>query len=108
MWRALLCLLMSLLLAGCAATGARGSSGSGITGATLVDKGGSPLPTVDPSPFVPLEADITVQRTGSSQVVAEIRSGQDGRFRVELEPGTYRLTARNILSAPVPIARPVD
>jgi hypothetical protein len=101
-------LILSVVLAACAEAGGGSSAGSGIIGKTIVDKGGSPLPTGGASPFVPLAADIVVYRAGSAEVAATVRSGQDGRFRVELEPGTYRLTAANIRSAPVPTARPVE
>jgi hypothetical protein len=101
-------LIISVVLAACAEASSGSSADSGIIGKTIVDKGGSPLPTGGTSPFVPLAADIVVHRAGSSQVVATVRSGQDGRFRVELKPGTYRLTASNIRSAPVPTARPLD
>src|SRR5919201_658210 len=80
MRRAWTCLVISVVLAACAEASRDSSADSGITGRTVVDKGGPPLPTGGTSPFVPLAADIMVQRVGSSEVVAEVRSGQDGRF----------------------------
>ncbi len=44
-----------------------------------------------PCPDRPVSSDISITRPGSATIVARIRSGVDGRFRVALSPGRYVL-----------------
>jgi len=75
----------------------------GIEGIVLL---GPMCPVVsesDPCPDVPYQAEIEV-RTAADRHVTTVRSGEDGRFRVGLEPGRYRLVPGNGSSSPFPTA----
>jgi hypothetical protein len=66
----------------------------GIDGLALM---GPMCPVVrvdDPCPDAPHEAWIRVLSSGGAQV-ARVRSGTDGRFRVGLAPGTYRVVGES-------------
>jgi len=92
-----------LLLAGCARSSASGAGDTGIRGVVLsgpscpVEQAGSPCPDR------PLATELEVVR--GSSVVATVRSGDDGRFRVALEPGVYTIRAA---SGGFPSLRPVQ
>lgn len=45
-----------------------------------------------PCPDKPLEASIEIQDQGDQDNKRRIRSGKDGRFRIDLAPGKYKLT----------------
>jgi hypothetical protein len=86
--------VLALLLAALAACGAggRAPSDSGIKGLVLI---GPMCPVVQegvPCPDKPFEATIKVRKVGG-KVVATVRSGRNGRFRVSLAPGRYVLEA---------------
>lgn len=51
-----------------------------------------------PCPDRPYEARITFWRSGA--LIAETRSGADGRFRVALLPGTYRVVGESESAIP--------
>ncbi len=63
---------------------------SGIRGLVTVsthcgpDVSGEP-----PSPPAPLDADVLVRVRATHDLVATVRSGRDGRWRVRLRPGRY-------------------
>ena len=61
-----------------------------------------------PCPDEPVAAEISVTKTGSSDVVATARSGEDGRFFLELEPGAYTLLASAKDGASLPVGTPTD
>jgi hypothetical protein len=78
-----------------------GSGESGITGVVLI---GPQCPVVregEECPDAPYEAFIGI-RDAAGQAIASVASGADGRFRVELPPGTYTLVARPQTSTPIP------
>lgn len=52
----------------------------------------------------PYAATMSLRRLGSTAPARTVRSGDDGRFRVALRVGRYRLTPRH--SAPFPHAEP--
>lgn len=102
-------LALSLIASALSACG--GSAGapddSGIRGRALL---GPTCPVVTegmecrPEPY---EAGIRVLAAGSSELVATVRSGKDGRFEVFLTPGDYVLagvsTAESFPSKPVEV-----
>jgi hypothetical protein len=52
-----------------------------------------PVERIDqPCPDKPLEADIEIQGPDDQDNKLRIRSGKDGRFRIALAPGNYKLT----------------
>jgi hypothetical protein len=94
--------------------------GSPTTGPTL-DPDATPEPppsddpdaTADPetTPFAPgcsrpYAATIAVTRSDDDAPVTRIETGQDGTFRVDLDPGDYTLVPQN--GEPYPIAVPQD
>jgi hypothetical protein len=90
--RTVLAALVALLaLGGCAGDLLLGpDAAQGIDGLVLL---GPLCPVVsesDPCPDQPYAATITVLDEDGATVTT-VRSGQDGRFRVGLEPGDYRL-----------------
>jgi len=68
------------------------TSGSGIEGEVLI----GPMCPVErpdcPCPDKPFEASIQIQDQDNQGDLLTVRSGKDGRFRVKLAPGKYRLT----------------
>ncbi len=81
------------------------SSPSGIRGTTVVDAGCPPLAEASSCPTRPLAARIEVTPTDGEGAMRTVRSGADGTFLVELEPGEYQL--RPIGQPPSPEADPV-
>jgi hypothetical protein len=101
-----LALTLSTLLAGCAKS-ASAPSDSGITGIALVGPT-CPVERVGtPCPDEPMAAvDIVVKRGG--ETVATVTTGEDGRFRVELEPGGYLLEPVSPSQTGFPFGRPMN
>lgn len=91
MKRTLVCLLLALILGSCAAGSEQGDSVSGVSGRVLigpqcpVEQAGSPCPDK------PVAAEVRVFTSGSQDVVATTRSDENGRFGIDLEPGSYDL-----------------
>ena len=91
-------------LAACGAQGAP-PPGTGIQG--IVEVGPTcPVERINsPCPPHPLAATIVV-RDGSGAEVLRFNSGSDGRFKVELQPGTYAIvgltTGSSFLPRPIP------
>jgi hypothetical protein len=98
--------LMGLLvLVACAKVGAGSAlTDSGIRGRVLlgpqcpVEKAGSPCPAE------PFEADIRVVNQ-SGDLVTTAHAGQDGRFTVHVEPGSYVLKPQSPTSKPFPFGK---
>jgi hypothetical protein len=62
-----------------------------------------------PCPDQPVAAELRVLEAGSNDVVATVRSGDDGRFRVALPPGSYVIESLPPTPGnPFPFAKPVD
>lgn len=90
---ALLAAVLTLAVAACA--GSAGAAGSGIQGVVLL---GPQCPVVQegsPCPDKPFEGTVIVS-TESGRLVTTARSGADGRFRVQVEPGTYVVTMADL------------
>ena len=58
-------------------------------------------------PEVPLQARVVVLRANTTEEVAMVETGADGRFSIPLPPGSYELYGENLAGAPVPTAMPV-
>jgi len=103
MKRTVLALGVVTLLAGCASSAVSGSGDSGIRGlvrvgpACPVEQAGSPCPDR------PLATELQIVR--GTDVVATARSGEDGGFRVALDPGSYTIRSA---SSGLPSLRPVE
>jgi hypothetical protein len=96
--------LVALLgTAGCAGSSA-GDGDSGVTGRVLVGPSCPVEQAGSPCPDRPLATDLEIVR--GSDVVASVSSGEDGRFRVALEPGSY--TIRPAESGGLPSGQPED
>ncbi len=65
-----------------------------------VEQAGSPCPDR------PLATDLEI--VSGSDVVATVRSGSDGRFRVALEPGRYTIRPGGDTTVGLPRGTPVD
>jgi hypothetical protein len=71
-----------------------GSDGSGVEGTVTIGPM-CPVVTEDtPCPDEPYEATIVVEDESGDEVTTA-RSGEDGRFRVSLAPGTYTLVPQS-------------
>ena len=102
----LLLALTALALSACGG-GAGAPEDSGIRGRALL---GPTCPVVTeemPCPPEPYQGEIRVLAAGSREVVATVRSGEDGRFEVLLEPGDYVLEGVSPPSG-FPFAKPLD
>ncbi len=74
----------------------------------MVD-GGCPVEyEASPCPQKPISARIIVVLADTGIPVTVINSDANGRFRVELPPGTYTLHATNLTGAPYPRSDPVQ
>ena len=105
--------LSVVAIAACAksaeAPGGGNGGGSGVRGTVLAGPAcGGPVILDSPCPDEPVAAEISVTKVGSPEVVATARSGEDGRFSLELEPGAYTLLASATGGASFPIGRPTD
>ncbi len=93
---------LAMALAACGAQPAQ--SGTGIQG--IVQVGPTcPVERINsPCPPHPIAATIVV-RDGNGAEVTRFRSGADGRFKVDLAPGTYTLVGLTVGSSFLP--RPI-
>lgn len=83
---------LSVLASACG-TKTSTDAGSGVEGVVLLGPT-CPVETPEsPCPDRPVEAEITVIRNGSDNVVRLGSSGRDGRFRFTVGPGNYTLSA---------------
>jgi hypothetical protein len=96
-------IIVALAMAACGSQPAA-TPGTGIQG--MVQVGPTcPVERINsPCPPHPLAATIVV-RDGAGAEVTRFNSGADGRFQVDLQPGTYSLTGLTIGSGPLP--RPI-
>jgi hypothetical protein len=91
MRRTPICLLILLALASCAPAAEGRGPASGVAGRVLigpqcpVEQAGSPCPDK------PVAAEVQVFSAGSDELVTSSDSGENGRFRIDLEPGSYEL-----------------
>jgi hypothetical protein len=95
---------VAAFLAGC---GASGDLDSGIRGRAVIASCGVPFTEAEcqnPPPYV---GEINVRRTYDGPVVRTIRTGADGRFVVQLDPGRYVLDWEP-KDTPWPFLKPVD
>ena len=92
MRKTLCSIFVLLVLAACGTSGAVGGSPhSGVRGRVLL---GPQCPVVQagsPCPDKPVAAEVQVFEVGSDDWVTRTDSGEDGRFRIDLEPGSYEL-----------------
>src|SRR5438270_13354325 len=104
MKRVLASIFVTLALAGCGSQPAA-TPGTGIQG--MVQVGPScPVERINsPCPPHPLAATVVV-RDGAGAEVTRFNSGADGRFKVDLAPGSYTIVGLNfgtsLLPRPIP------
>jgi hypothetical protein len=103
MKRVFLVIILTLSIAACGSQPAA-QPGTGIQG--MVQVGPTcPVERINsPCPPHPLAATVVV-RDATGAEVARFHSGADGRFKVDLRPGTYRLSGLTIGSSSLP--RPI-
>jgi hypothetical protein len=89
MKRTLVCLLLALILGSCAAGSEQGDSVSGVRGRVLIGPQCPVEQVGSPCPDKPVAAEVRVFASGSQDVIATTRSDENGRFAVDLEPGSY-------------------
>jgi hypothetical protein len=90
MVRFVLASMVVMLLAACGTAAAPPTVSSGIQGTVTVGPT-CPVERINsPCPPRPMAATIVIRDQVGKQV-AQVRSGADGRFRVNLPPGTYSL-----------------
>ena len=84
-------ILVLLTLAACGTSAVGGGPVSGVAGKVLI----SPQCPVEhagsPCPDTPVAAEVQVLPAGSDELVTSSASGANGRFRIDLEPGSYDL-----------------
>ena len=101
-----------VLLAGLIACGGGGSAtpapDSGIEGLVLIGPT-CPVEQVgqdcDDKPYA---GQVRIFDAATGEVVATARSGEDGRFRVALPPGSYRLEPVAPSASGLPFGKPID
>ena len=100
MKRVILVIIVTLSMAACGSQPAA-PPGTGIQGVVQVGPT-CPVERINsPCPPHPLAATVVV-RDGAAAEVTRFTSGADGRFKVNLRPGTYGLTGLPIGSSPMP------
>ncbi|MEJ3744155.1 carboxypeptidase-like regulatory domain-containing protein [Actinomycetes bacterium KLBMP 9797] len=62
---------------------------------------------VSSCPRVPQQAEIAVFAADSGKPITTVRTGEDGRFAIDLPPGSYELRGKNVSGQPFPTAMPV-
>ncbi len=80
---------------------------SGIEGTTVVDIGCPIIRGNTPCPERPLAARIEVTARDASTVIAAADTDDNGRFRINVPPGSYTIRGTNVDKAPVPTALPL-
>jgi hypothetical protein len=94
---AIIGVVLLLAVTGCSADGGAGQPvDSGVEGRTMIDGGCPTISPDNPCPDVPLAAKITVVKDSDQSVVTTVQSGEDGRYRIPLAPGSYTLHADNL------------
>jgi hypothetical protein len=87
----LVCLLLALILGSCGAASEEGDTVSGVSGRVLIGPQCPVEQVGSPCPDKPVAAEVRVFATGSYDVIASTRSDENGRFEIDLEPGSYDL-----------------
>jgi hypothetical protein len=99
--------ILLMFLVACAGRGPSSSGGSGIRGTVLLGPT-CPVETLEsPCPDQPL-ADVEIRVLRGGDVVATVRSDDEGRFAVALDPGRYEVQAVVEEGGPGMSAKPVD
>lgn len=99
-------LLAVLAVTGCGSTSLLGpDADQGVEGVALIGPQCPVQSEAMPCPDLPHSATIEVVEAGGGWVT-RVRTGPDGRFRVGLEPGSYRLLP--LSGDPFPVATNVD
>lgn len=99
----------ALVLVGCGADssnpstpgGSASTSSSGVTGTTSMGPTCPAESAMSPCPPQPVTAHLVVRDVQGS-VVADTDSGPDGRFRIDVPPGSYSVTASVEQGVPMP------
>ena len=100
-------LLIVLSACGSRSAPAAGSFDSGVTGVSVLANACPVTPQTEDCGDQPMPAHLTVTPANSTDVVATRDTDVDGKFRIELTPGTYTMTPTNMSAAPMPSAYPV-
>jgi hypothetical protein len=99
--------ILLLFVVACAGRDPSSSGDSGIRGTVLLGPT-CPVETLEsPCPDRPL-ADVQIRVFRGGDVVATVRSDEEGRFAVALDPGHYEVQAVVEQGGPGMSARPVD
>jgi hypothetical protein len=101
----LVAVYLLVLLSGCDKASVTGGGDSGVEGRVLVGPTCPVEQAGSPCPDRPLATDLEIVR--GSDVVATVRSGSDGRFRIELEPGRYTIRPGESATGGLPRGTPV-
>jgi hypothetical protein len=89
--RTLTYLLILVTLASCARAAEGRGPRSGVSGRVLLGPQCPVEQVGNPCPDKPVAAEVQVFEAGSDDLVTSTDSGEDGRFRIDLEPGSYEL-----------------
>jgi hypothetical protein len=103
--RAFLLAGLGLAVAACGSAGSPEATGV-LTGVTDVDAGCPPTPDAGACPRRRLPALLRVVRLDHIRSDVEVRSAEDGTFRVELPAGRYEVVPENLTGTPYPRADP--
>lgn len=104
--RRFLILLLLALVAACSDGGPVARTDSGIEGLVTI---GPTCPVESPGMQCgdePYSVDLFVVERNSRRMVARVRSGDDGRFRVTLTPGEYSIIPAPAVQEPPTAERP--
>jgi hypothetical protein len=87
----LIWMLLPLVLASCTPSAEGRGPRSGVSGRVLIGPQCPVEQANSPCPDKPVAAEVRVLAAGSEDVVATTRSDENGRFGIDLEPGSYDL-----------------
>jgi hypothetical protein len=105
--KALLLAALVTTMASCGGGDAPSSGNSGIEGRVVIGPTCAAEQQGSPCPAEPYEADLQIVRAGTNEVVTDVRSDSDGRFRVALAPGRYIIRSTDD-EASLPSLKPVS
>jgi hypothetical protein len=105
-WLAVVLVLAAQAVLACQAEPAVQPAASGIEGQVWIGPTSPILGVGTPETNEPYQATIVFKDGATGEAVAEVRSDEEGRFRIDLEPGNYLVEPQSPNPGAPPYAEP--